>query len=97
MSHSLGGGGQGEAQGGKGKDGKGGQGGALFKPGPVRGSPGPPPGGPGRVLNENIEFSYKKRKANVPKKLKLPRKRKRTPPEKLEVRKAKSERRPKVS
>ena len=58
---------------------------------------GPASWGPGRVLNENIELSYKKRKANVPKKLKLPRKRKRMPPEKFEVRKAKSERRPKVS
>ena len=49
------------------------------------------------VLNENIEMRYKKRKAKVTANLKLPRKRKRTPPEKLEVRKAKTERRPKVS
>ena len=55
------------------------------------------PQSPGGVLKESIKLRYKKRKANVTKKLKLSRKRKRTPPEKLEVRKAKSERRPKVS
>ena len=52
---------------------------------------------PGWALNKRIELRYKKRKANVTKKIKLLKKRKRTPPEKIEVRKAKSERRPKVS